>query len=68
MKIDDDLLSKEQAAQFIGVSIQTLYNWRSQGLRYYKVGGRVRYKKDDLLKFAEPKENYDNSNTLQNSE
>ena len=45
------LLTPEQAAEFLQVPVSTLAVWRSTGrvpLPYLKVGGRVRYRKDDI--------------------
>lgn len=49
------LLSVEQAAQFLGVSKQTLAVWRCEKrypLPYVKVGARVRYRIADLETFV----------------
>lgn len=48
------LLTPEQAAQFLQVPATTLAVWRSTGrvvLPYVKVGGRVRYRKEDIDRF-----------------
>lgn len=45
------LLTTEEAAAYIGLSARTLSTWRStgrHGLRYIKVGSRVRYRVEDL--------------------
>ncbi|MGL6213682.1 helix-turn-helix domain-containing protein [Billgrantia desiderata] len=46
-----DLLTSEEAAGFLGLSAKTLATWRSTGrhaLTFVKVGGRVRYRRQDL--------------------
>jgi excisionase family DNA binding protein len=46
-----ELLTPEQAAEHLGLKVQTLAVWRSTrryALRYVKVGRLVRYRKADL--------------------
>lgn len=53
--ITNRLLTPEEAADFLQVSQITLAMWRSTQrykLPYYKVGGSVRYKLQDLIQFA----------------
>ncbi|MGV0952815.1 MAG: helix-turn-helix domain-containing protein [Fluviibacter sp.] len=50
------LLDDPQAAEFIGVSPQTLPIWRCTGrysIPYIKVGRKVRYRPEDLLAWLE---------------
>ena len=50
------LLSREQAAEFLGVKAQTLACWacnRRYRLRYYKIGRLTRYRLADLERFVE---------------
>lgn len=45
------LLSNAQAAEYLGIAPITLSIWRckkSYRIPYTKVGGRIRYRKDDL--------------------
>ncbi len=46
------LLSTAQAARYLGLSAQTLTNWRSTGRQnqpaFLRIGGRIRYKAEDL--------------------
>ena len=46
----DELLTTEEAADFLGVDKTTLYAWRKQGkLRAYRVGKRlIRFKRQDI--------------------
>jgi predicted site-specific integrase-resolvase len=56
MKSINPLLSPSEAARILGVSIQTLANWRAARrypLTYIKVGGRVMYRLEDLEAFIE---------------
>ena len=52
----DPLLTREQAADYLGIRPQMLASWHSTGryqLRVVKVGTRARYKRSDLEKFVE---------------
>lgn len=52
---NDRLLSREEAAEFLGVSKGTLEVWASTGrydLPYIKVGRLVKYWLSDLITFA----------------
>lgn len=44
------LISTRDAADYVGLSEQTLANWRylNRGPRWFKVGGRVKYDVADL--------------------
>lgn len=47
----DELMTPEQVAAALLLSIRTLAAWRSSGrnpLAYLKVGGRVRYRRSDV--------------------
>lgn len=51
-----ELLTPEQTAALLGLSPGTLMVWRSNRrypLAFVKVGGRVRYRKQDVEKFIE---------------
>jgi excisionase family DNA binding protein len=48
------LMTTEQAAAYLGIKPNTLVTWRStnrQKLVYAKVGGQVRYRRQDLDAF-----------------
>ena len=54
--MNSDLLTRKQAADFLGIKPQTLAVWattRRYGLAYVKVGSRVRYRLSDLERFLE---------------
>jgi excisionase family DNA binding protein len=53
--MEQKLLSNKEAAKYLGLSEQTLHNWRHQrkGLNYHKIGRRVLYHIDDLNKYIE---------------
>ncbi len=48
------LLSRKEAAEYLGVKISTLQNWactKRYNLRFIKVGRLVKYRKEDLDEF-----------------
>lgn len=48
---DQDRLTRQEAADYIGKKKSTLDNWASSGygdLPYYKLGGSVYYRRSDL--------------------
>jgi excisionase family DNA binding protein len=50
------LLSRKEAAQYLGVSASTLANWASTRtfvIPFFRVGKAVRYRKSDLDAFIE---------------
>lgn len=51
-----DLLTTDEAANFLRVESRTLANWRAlrRGPAYVKIGARcVRYRRDELARFIE---------------
>ena len=49
----DRLLSQREAAQFLGVSTRYLWTLRTTGkLPYIRVGNRVKYRIEDLRRWA----------------
>jgi len=53
---DNTLLSRSQAAEFLGVKTDTLAVWactKRYDLPYIKIGRSVKYKYSDLLEFIE---------------
>jgi excisionase family DNA binding protein len=54
--VTTELLNREQAAEYIGVSYGTLANWDSTKrfkIPRYKIGRLIRYKKEDLDNWLE---------------
>lgn len=54
--MEKTLLNTKEAASFLDISPKTLIKWRSTGrfhLAYRKVGGQVRYHREDLKHFVE---------------
>lgn len=51
----DELLTPEEAADFLRMSAKTLAKWRCirRGPNYVKIGRRVAYRPSDLASFAD---------------
>ena len=55
MTLKHDLLTPEQAAEHLGLSVKTLAIWRStnrQRLPFTRIGRRIRYRAADLHAFV----------------
>jgi hypothetical protein len=50
---EDDLLNKPDVAQWLGVSVGAVDNYRKNGLRAIKLGGRVLFRRKDVSRFLE---------------
>ena len=51
-----ELLTPQQTAQKLGVTVGTLAVWRCRkrySLRYVKVGAKIRYRVEDVQRFIE---------------
>ena len=50
-----EFINATEAAVYIGLSPNTLARWRCEkiNLNYYKIGGAIRYKKEELDAYAE---------------
>ncbi len=45
-----DILTREETAQLLSISLPTLWNWTKKNiLTAYGIGGRVYYKKDEVI-------------------
>ena len=54
--ISSDLLTRQQAAEFLGVKAQTLAVWattKRYPLPYVRIGRKVKYRRADLERFIE---------------
>jgi excisionase family DNA binding protein len=50
----DELITREETAQLLRVSLPTLHIWTKQGLiPFYKISTRVRYKRAEVLNLFE---------------
>ena len=55
-RTESEMLTTEQAAEYLGLKPQTLATWRSTGrysIPFVKVGRNTRYRKADLEEFLE---------------
>jgi excisionase family DNA binding protein len=51
----DNILTRYEVAQLLGVSLPTLFNWNNDKILVnYKVGRRVYYKKSDVMAILNP--------------
>jgi len=51
-----EILNSEEAAEFLSISINTLYEWRSQNkIPYIKVGRSLKFRTTNLEKWLEKK-------------
>ncbi|MDM1140051.1 helix-turn-helix domain-containing protein [Empedobacter sp. R132-2] len=45
-----DILTREETARLLSISLPTLWNWTKKNiLTAYGIGGRVYYKKDEVI-------------------
>ena len=50
----DELLSREQTADLLKISLPTLLDWRKKGIvKPYKLGNRVYYKRAEIMETLE---------------
>ncbi len=57
MDNEETYIPASKVKNILGLSTQSLANWRSlrKNLNYYKFQGAVRYKKSEILAYAESK-------------
>ena len=49
-KQEDELITRQETAKILKVSLSTLLNWRKAGIIIdYRIGNKVRYKKSEIL-------------------
>jgi predicted DNA-binding transcriptional regulator AlpA len=55
MAMAEKSLNERQVAELLGLSVQTVRNWRFRrvGPAYIKLGGAVRYRPEDIEKYLE---------------
>lgn len=50
MEQDKDILTREETANLLSISLPTLWNWTKKGiLNSYGIGGRIYYRKDEVM-------------------
>ena len=61
----DALICEREAAQFLGFSIRTLQERRAtgDGTKFYRLGRSIRYRRRDLLKYADDRVKHSTSET-----
>ena len=56
---DEKLLTPKQSADFLSVSIATIYNWKNRGLiEYHRISRNLYFKVGDLRKAVKKEEGY----------
>ncbi|OOV29130.1 hypothetical protein BXU11_04185 [Flavobacterium sp. LM5] len=56
----DQLLTREQTAKMLSVSLVTLWDWtRKDIIPAYRIGNKIRYKKSEVLKSLNQKNRFD---------
>ena len=50
------LISSAELSNYLGVTMQTLYNWRNAGMPAIKAGGRYRYELEKVMQWLREKE------------
>jgi excisionase family DNA binding protein len=54
-KDDDKLMNRKELADFLHISLVTILKYQKNGtLPYYRIGGRLLFKKGEVLKAIEP--------------
>ena len=56
MDTSNGLMTRKEAAEFLGIAAGTLANWKSTGFKmipHLKIGHHVRYRKADLESFLD---------------
>lgn len=59
----ENLLTREEVADFLKISLPTLHDWTNRGiLRSYTIGRKVRYKETEIINAITPKQRYSKQN------
>lgn len=53
--MEDDILTKEEIAKLLKVTVRTVDRMRSEGMPYFKVGNAVRFRKEKVIQWLEQK-------------
>lgn len=54
---EEELLTRQEAAKFLNISLPTLHKITQAGLPFHRVGNKIRYKKGDLREHTKQKYN-----------
>jgi len=52
-KLSPTWITSRQLAQHLGISVSTVTNLRGTKLPYYKIGGRILFKKEEVNEYLE---------------
>ena len=50
------LIDSVELSDYLGVTMQTLYNWRNAGMPTIKVGARYRYELEEVMQWLQERE------------
>lgn len=50
------LISSAELSDYLGVTTQTLYNWRNTGMPTIKVGAQYRYELEEVMQWLQDRE------------
>jgi excisionase family DNA binding protein len=48
----DQLISRKEIAQYLGISLVTLTDWMKRGLPFHKVNGRVYFQRSEVFEYV----------------
>lgn len=51
-----NLMTSVDLSEYLSVTMQTIYNWRNEGMPSIKVGSQYRYNFDDVMNWLEEKD------------
>lgn len=51
LKTDKSILSMDEVKSYLGIGNDTLNNWRTKGLKCYRINNRLFYMLDDIKEF-----------------
>lgn len=55
----DELLTREEIAKMLSISLVTLYHWTNKNiLQAYRIGKKIRYKKSEVLEALQKRNNF----------
>lgn len=50
------LIDSVELSDYLGVTMQTLYNWRNAGMPTIKVGAQYRYELEEVMQWLQERE------------